>query len=114
MATTPKRFVSGSQLTTGTATYYTAPSNTKARITQCVITNTSAGAETAKVHLVPSGGSADDTNVVFDDSVTSVAAGETKTITGAIGQVLEAGGTIQAIASAGTALTLVVSGYEIV
>lgn len=112
MATTPKRLVSGSQLTTSAATYYTAPASTKTRISAFTATNTTAGAVTVTVYLVPSGGSADNTNKVAD--VVSLAANETKAITGAIGHVLEAAGTIQALASANTSINIVVSGYEIV
>ncbi len=112
MATTPKRLVSGSQLTTSVATYYTAPAATKARIAAFTATNTSAGAVTITVHLVASAGSASDANVVAD--AIPLAAGETKAITGAIGHVMEAGGTIQALASAATSISIVVSGYEIV
>jgi len=112
MATTPKRLVSGSQLTTSAATYYTTPAATRARIAAFTATNTTAGAVTMTVHLVPSGGSADNTNKVAD--AISLAANETKAITGAIGHVLEASGTIQALASANTSINIVVSGYEIV
>jgi hypothetical protein len=112
MATTPKRLVSGSQLTTSAATYYTAATSTKTRISAFTATNTSAGAVTMTVHLVASGGSASASNKVAD--VVSLAANETKAIVGAIGHVIEAGGTIQALASANTSITIVVSGYEIV
>lgn len=111
MATTPKRLVDGSQLTTSAATYYTCPTLTRARIATFAATNTSGGAVTISVHLVPSAGSATDSNIVADEI--SLAAKETKSISGAIGQVLEAGGTIQALASANTAINIVVSGYEI-
>jgi len=46
--------------------------------------------------------------------VVSLAANETKAITGAIGHVLEAAGTIQALASSNAAINIVVSRYEIV
>lgn len=109
MAVTPKRLVSGSQLTTSAATYYTA-SGVKTRIDSCTITNTSGGAVTATIHLVPSGGSASDSNKVL--SAYSLAAGQTYVPPGIIGHWLEAGGTLQALASAGTSITLVASGVE--
>lgn len=112
MATTPKRLVSGSQLTNSVATYYTAPAATKARISAFTATNTTAGAVTITVYLVPSAGSATDSNIVAD--VIPLAAYESKAITGAIGHVIEAGGSIQALASANTSINIVVSGYEIV
>jgi predicted phage tail protein len=109
---TAKRLVPGSQLTTSAATYYTAPAATTARITAFTITNTSAGAVTASVHLVPSAGTADDTNIIAD--VLPLSANQTQTLTAAIGHVIETGGTIQALASAGTSVNIVVSGVEIV
>ena len=108
MAVTPTRLVAGSQLTTSAATYYTA--DTRARIDAMVLTNTSGGAVTATVHLVPSGGSAAASNCIL--SAKSLNAGESYVVPGAIGQWLESGGTIQALASAGTAITLVASGIE--
>lgn len=109
MAVTPKRLVPGSQLTTSAATYYTA-TGVKARIDAMALTNTSAGAVTATVHLVPSGGSAGASNCIL--SARSLAAGETYVVPGALGQWVETGGTIQALASGATSITLVASGVE--
>lgn len=109
MATTLKRLVAGSQLTTSAATYYTA-SGVKARIDNLAVINTTGGAVTATVYLVASGGTAAATNCIL--SARSIAAGETYIVPGAIGQVLEAGGTIQALAGANTSITLVASGLE--
>lgn len=106
----PKRLVDGSQLTTGAATYYTTPTNTLTTISACTLTNTTAGAVTATVHLVPSGGSATASNCIL--SARNLAAGETFNVGSAIGQTLAAGGTLQALASAGTSIALVASGYE--
>lgn len=106
----PKRLVSGSQLTTSAATYYTTPANTLATISACSVTNTTATAQTATIHLVPNGGTADATNCVCSARV--VAPGETYNVAGAIGQTLPAGATLQALADSATALTLVASGYE--
>lgn len=109
MAVTPKRLVAGSQLTTSAATYYTA-TNCKARIDACAVTNTSAGAITVTLYLVPPAGTAGASNCIA--SATSIAAGATYVPPGAIGQWLESGGTLQALASATTSLTLVASGVE--
>lgn len=112
MATKGKRLVGGSQLTTSAATCYTAPPNTKARIDAMVATNTSAVAVTVTVHLVSQGGSAADSNVIL--KAKNLAAGESYTVREALGQWLEAGDMIQALASAATAVTLVASGVEVV
>lgn len=109
MAVTPKRLVPGSQIAASATTYYTA-TNVKARIDAIALTNTTEGAITATVHLVPSGGTADATNCIL--SAYSIAAGATYVVPGAIGQWLEEGGTVQALASAATSITLVASGVE--
>jgi len=109
MATSLKRLVSGSQLTTAAVAYYTATA-VRARIDNCSVINTTGGAVTATVHLVPSGGTATASNCIL--SARSIAAGETYIIPGALGQTIEAGGTLQALAGANTSITLVASGVE--
>lgn len=109
MTTTAKRLVSGSQLTGSAATYYTAPSLTRARIQSASLVNTTGGAVACTVHLVPSGGTADATNTII--SARTVADDETYPCPDLINHVIEAGGTIQAL---GLNVTLVVSGVEII
>lgn len=110
MHRTPARFVDGSLLTTSAATYYTAPANTVATIAACTLTNSSGASVSATVYLVPSGGSASGANMVL--SARTLTAGESLNVAGAIGQNLPAGGTLQALASSGGAISLVASGYE--
>lgn len=110
MAITGRRMVAGTQLGTSAATAYTA-TNVKAQIQAFTLTNTTGGAVTATVHLVPSGGTASASNMIL--SAKSIAAGETYKCIEAIGQWLEAGGTIQALASAATSISLVASGIEV-
>lgn len=106
----PKRLVDGSQLTTAAATYYTTPANTLTTIAACSLVNTTAGAVTATLYLVPSGGTAGVANCIL--SARTIAAGESFNIGSAIGQTLAAGGTLQGLAGAATSITLVSSGYE--
>jgi len=111
MAVTAKRLISGSELTGSLATYYTAPANTRAVIKKLTLTNKSVGALTVDLHLVPSGGTADDTNQLLDAE--SVAAGECLEITQAENQVIETGGFIRALASSAAEITIICSGVEI-
>lgn len=106
----PKRLVNGSQLTTSSATYYTVPANTITTISACTLTNTTSGAVTATVYLVPSGGSAGVANCILSARV--IAAGESYNVGSAIGQSMADGGTLQALAGSATSITLVASGYE--
>lgn len=110
MQRTPKRFIDGSQLTTGAVVYYTTPVNTVSTISAMSVTNTTGSARTVTVHLVPNAGTATASNAVC--SARTVSPGETFNVFGAIGQTMAAGGTIQALADAATALSLVASGYE--
>ena len=106
----PVRMVAGSQLTVAAITYYTAPASTTTTIAACTLTNTTAGAVTATIHLVPNGGTATVSNMIL--SARALAAGESFNVGSAIGQSLAPGGTLQALASAATSITLVASGYE--
>lgn len=106
----PKRLVDGSQLTTSAATYYTAPANTITTISACTLTNTTAGAITATLYLVPSGGTAGVANCIL--SARTISAGESYNVASAIGQTLAAGGLLQGLAGSATSITLVASGYE--
>lgn len=111
MATTNKRIIAGSQLTVSAATYYTAPDSTKCVIKRLTLVNTTAGAVTATVYLVVSGGTASDANTIT--KTRTLAANETWDCASAEGHVIEAGGTIQALASAGTSITIIGSGVEV-
>ena len=109
MAIIPKRLVDGSQIAASATTYYTA-TNVKTRIDALSLTNTAATAINVTIYLVPSGGSASDSNIVLD--ARSVPAGGTYIPPGVIGQWIEAGGTLRAFASSATSVTLVASGVE--
>ena len=109
MAITPKKLAGGT-ITTSAAAYYTAAAAVKARIDACVVTNYSGTAATFSVWLVPTGGSADDTNIIV--KTRSIAAGASGRVFEAIGQWIEGGGTIQMLASANSAITIAISGIE--
>ena len=109
MTTTAKRLVAGSVLTGTAATYYTAPTGTRAVIKSAAIVNTTAGALAATVYLVPSAGAAAAANTLI--SGLSIAAGATYSCPELINHVLGSGDFIQAF---GNGLTLIVSGAEIV
>jgi hypothetical protein len=111
MSTSNVRIIAGSQLTTGAVAYYTAPANTRCVVKRLTLTNTSAGAVTVTLHLVASGGAAGDTNTIT--KTRTLAAAETWDCASAEGHVIEAGGTVQALASAATSITIVGSGVEI-
>ena len=111
MSVTPKTIVPA-QLATTATTYYTAPANVRSIIRKVTFTNPTAGAVTVTVYLVPSGGAAGATNVLV--SAMSVGAGETFECFEAQGQVLQAGGLLQALCSAASSLTILGAVAEVV
>jgi len=107
MTVDAKRLVAGSQLTAAAATYYTAPAATKAIIKAATLLNNTGGAVTVDVHLVPNGGSATAANRVLRKTLANDTG---HTCPELVNQVLEAGGTIQAL---GLNVAMVVSGVEL-
>lgn len=110
---TPKNVISGVQLPAvlGSA-LYTVPSNTSIQLSQLSVVNTTATARWFTLYLIPQGGSADaSTTIVFQRVV---GAGRAYPVPEAINRILEAGGTINAIAEAASAITLAASGFETV
>ena len=103
MSVTP-RTITAAQLTAAAATYYTAPANTKSIVKKLTFTNNDASAHTFTVYLVPSGGTASAANILIKDQ--AIAAGECAECYQAAGQVLQVGGTIQALADAASPVTL--------
>jgi hypothetical protein len=105
-----KNHVPGSVLTNAFATYYTAPAATTARINNATVTNFDAVARTVTVAIVASGGAAGTNNQCI--LVKSLQPNETYNCPELVGKNVMPGGTIQALASANTAVNLMVSGLE--
>jgi hypothetical protein len=110
MSITIAQLVSPQQLTNATATYYTS-TNIKTRIDKLTVSNPTSSAATVTIYLVPSGGSASDATTI--SKTKTVNAGETWNSPDVVGLVLNAGGTIQAVASANTTLTIAAAGVQI-
>jgi len=92
-------------MTTSVETLYTVPTGYQVNISEIDIANTSAGALTFTVYLVPSGGTAVAANALL--STISVAANSAYQWKGS--QVLNSGDSIQSLASA-TTMTIMVTG----
>lgn len=110
MAVTLKVLVPPKQLENAQTTQYTA-TNVRAVIDKATITNTSANNVTVSVNLVTVSGSAGASNLIIDTR--TIVPDETYLCPELVGQVLEAGGFISTTASAGTSLTMRVSGREV-
>ena len=96
-----------SALTTSAVTLYTTPANVRANMQDIVIANTTNGALTYTIYLVPSGATAGTANALFYQ--VSLAANTSYHWVGT--QILFAGDTIQALGSA-TGLTISISGQQ--
>lgn len=107
----PKNLVPGTVLGTTASTLYTVPTGTYTTISAMTTTNSGSGVVEVSVHLVPSGGSADDSNLVFKRNI---APGESRIVGEVVAQSLHVGWTIQALASVATSVNMVASGYETV
>lgn len=94
-------------ITAGTTTVYTVPSSTRTMLKDIDVCNTTAGALTVNVHLVPSAGTATTANALFYGA--SINANTTLQWSGV--QVLNAGDTIQ-VQGSGLGLTIHASGGE--
>lgn len=106
MARTPKRF-STVELTTASVDLYTAPANVYAQIASASVANKTATPRYVTVTLTPSGGSA--RNLVYQVAVPSNAQ---TTLYPLVGQVLQPGDKISALAEANTAIDISLGGFE--
>ena len=113
MATrTPKVVIGNLQLTTTlTDTSYTVPANTVLTISAATLNNTTATPRTATINVIPNGGSAGATTQIATTLAVPAAGAAPTIVAGLVGQHIEAGGKLQAIADAGSAVTILVSGY---
>lgn len=110
MSTQIKALVPGSVLTTSAVIYYQAPANTYAVLKQVTLSNTTGSAVTVTFYIVNDGSAP----TAEDQLITAkaLAPNECFVVYQANGQVLEPGYTIQALCSAGTSVTMKVSGIE--
>lgn len=110
MTVTSKAFIQDKTAETVQATQYTA-ANSSAIIDKFTVTNNGAGNASISVNLVPNGASAAASNLVIN--ARTLAPKETYSAYELAGHVLDAGGSISTLASAGSSLTLRASGREI-
>ena len=111
MTVVAKTLVEGVVAAAANTTQYTAPANTRTLIDKMTATNTTAGAVTLTVNLVPSGGAAAAANTVM--SAQSIAAGATYTCPEVAGHTLNPGGFLSTNAGAAGSISVRVSGREV-
>lgn len=111
MAVTAKNLINSKYAADSATTEYTAPASTRTIIDKFTATNITGGAVTLTVYLVPSGGSAGDSNKVI--SALSIAAGATDDIEELKNQILATGDFISVLAGAATSIVIRASGREV-
>lgn len=109
MAYTPKSLIDAKDAESVQTTQYTA-TNVRTLIQLFTATNTTAGALTISVNIVPAAASAGDSNLIVDEK--QINAGETYNFPELAGHILEESDFISTLASA-TGLTIKASGVEI-
>lgn len=102
-----KRLVPGAILTGSAASYYTCPSSKYAILKSLTVANSTGAAVSCSLYLVPNGASATAAYLIRPPRLIDV--NESYTCPEAVNQVIEDGGTLQAV---GAGLTLIVSGAE--
>ena len=100
------------QVPAANTTLYTCPANTTARVVKCTATEDGTGAETITFHKVPSGGAVGVGNLIL--SAKALGLNQTYECPEVVGQVLDAGDIINAIAGAATQIAVVLDVVEIV
>lgn len=110
--TTPAVLQAGTQITTGAVAYVTGGANARAIIKRAVFTNVTSGAVTITVYRVPSGGSPGATNIIIDARPVAALPG-TDLAPELANMVLNAGDTIQCLASANASINFFASGYVV-
>ncbi len=93
-------------------TLYTCPANTIARVLKCTVTNDTTTVVTISFNKVPSGGSVAVTNLIMN--LRAIGGNETYECPEVVGQVLDAGDVMSAIASVADQLTVSLDVVEVV
>lgn len=106
---TPAVLSQSLQLTTSAVVYVTGSLNGQTIIKRGVFTNVTAGAITITVYRVTNGGTAGATNILID--ARSIAALGTDLAPELANMVLNAGDTVQCLASAGSSINFTASGF---
>ena len=91
---------------------YTVPANTTARVLKCTVTNDTTTVVTISFNKVPSGGAVGADNLIMN--LRPIGSQETYECPEVVGQILDAGDALSAIASVAAQLTVSLDVVEIV
>ncbi len=110
MAIVPKQLVAPQQLTNAAATYITGVT-IKTRIDKVTLCNPTGTARTVTIYIIPVGQAAGDAYTLT--KAYAIPGNTTWNCPDLVGQIMAAGDFLQALASANTAITMMISGTEI-
>ena len=110
MTVTAKPLVTAAYASNTEATAYTTPAGVRTIVDKFTGYNSTAGAVSLTVKIVPNAGTAGASNVL---AVKSLAAGETYNFPEIVGHVMESGGFISVLAGAASAIVIRSSGREV-
>jgi hypothetical protein len=105
---TEKQLAQNAQASTSETTIYTVPASTTTIVKQIIICNTTGSAADYSLSIVPSGGSAGDSNRIL--KLVSFAANSTTVYD--LSQVMATGGFISILQGTSAAVTVTISGVE--
>jgi len=111
MATTLTQIITPQVVANSITTYYTVPTGKKCVTRAITFCNPTGTARTVSVYIVPSGGSADNTTTLLKSYAVDTL--ETLTPSDLQNHVLQAGDTIDIIASSASSITVLGSGTEV-
>ena len=92
-------------------TLYTCPANTRVRVLAASAVNDTTTAKYISAHRGPSGGAAGDANIIINQKI--IGSRESAQLWELVGQVLEAGDFLSAIAETAAQITVHISGVAI-
>lgn len=113
LALTAVTVVDPVQIAASATTYYTAPATAGgfAKVVELTVANDTTTAITFTVYKVPNGGTAGDDNIIVKNQTLN--SGDSFSITELLGSIhLEPSGFLQAIASAASQATLLITAFE--
>ena len=111
MSVTAKCLAQAAYVSSSGASIYAPAASTKAIIDKLTVTNVSGSDRTLSIYLVPSGGSAGDSNLIVKTA--TVTAGATSDFSQIQNQILNSGDQLYLLSSASSALVARASGREI-
>lgn len=112
MNATPIQLIKPQALSNALLEYYKAPAQKRVIISKMTLSNVSASADVVDIHIVPAGGTADETNLLLKQK--ALDSNQSFPVYQLEGQILAAGDTVWAKSGSANAVLLMASGVTVV